>query len=97
MEGSVINTDSIKYFKNFSQVRENLKTPKLTVSPRGNIIAQWKRSKDENVNLEFMPDGLISFVIFDTESPGINQIKGKCNLYILTRILDNLSPDWIMK
>lgn len=58
------NPNSIRRFFEFLTLHKRLRYPDLSLTPDGEIYAQWRESADRQFSLVFLPDGTIHFVLF---------------------------------
>lgn len=74
-QGSDISADSIRTFTIFLSMHPDVRYPAITLTPAGNIYAQWKKRKDSHdslFSLHFLSDWEVRFVVFapNAKHPG---------------------------
>lgn len=63
-QGRFLSADSLRGFVGFLEANPTFNYPALTVSPAGNLYAQWKSGNDKLLSIHFLPTGDARFVIF---------------------------------
>lgn len=62
-----ISADSLRHFMSFLRSTPALSYPNVTLTPTGNILAQWRKATNKFLGLHFLPNGDIRFVLFAPE------------------------------
>lgn len=62
--GRLLSADSLRDLIRFLEINSTFRYPTVTVTPAGNLYAQWKRGDDKLLSIHFLPTGDARFVIF---------------------------------
>jgi hypothetical protein len=88
-ESCAMSSNSIKGFMKFLELHKNIRYPNLTLTPNGEIYAQWKRGRSL-LGIQFLSDLDVKFVVF-TPNPQhpekTNRVSGSDTV---DRIFENL-------
>lgn len=87
-----LSVESLRRFVSFIQNNPNLKYPEITITPSGDIFAQWRASKNRLFNAYFLPNGEVKFLVFTPnrfELGKRNQIAGLTTVELL---LETIKP-----
>lgn len=77
------NLESLGRLFGFIAKNRNLEYPAISITPAGNMYAQWWKSAEKKFSLEFYPDGEVYFVLFQPDERSgvlINRLYGSENV-----------------
>lgn len=96
-----ISTDSLQWFINFMIEHNELREPELVLSTTGHIHAEWHESWDKHVEVVFLPNGEVRYVVFtpDPSNPALTfKSATKCSPESMLKSLGILGfMDWAGK
>jgi len=68
--GAGVSPESIENLHAFLRRHSRLKRPSLTVTPAGDLLAEWKAGPDKDFSVHFLPTGMARFVVFAPDPAG---------------------------
>jgi len=95
-DGPGISTGSLEAFLSFLQMNPNFKDPSITLTPRGNIYATWKKSSDEILSLHFLPVGAVRFVIFRPDEHRVGRVTRLWGVSSLSSLFEVIKPHSVL-
>lgn len=64
-----LSAGSLRAFLDFwQQIKEHAKEPELTMTPRGNLVAEWHKNWRRHLDIEFRAGGFALYGLFDGQS-----------------------------
>lgn len=91
--GSDISADSIRTFTIFLSMHPDVRYPAITLTPAGNIYAQWKKRKDSYdslFSLHFLSDWEVRFVVFAPNAKHLGKFARISGTEAVDTILSNM-------
>ena len=78
-EGYLVNAASLAAFRSFVSQYPDMVRGRLVLMENGNFRATWQGDRDTHLGLQFLPDGLIQYVIFTRrpDSDAISRVRGR--------------------
>jgi hypothetical protein len=79
----LVSVASLRGFLRFLELEPRLRYPDITISPQGNLWAEWRAGRERHLAIEFLPAGEAKFAIFapDPMQPmRIARIAGRLSL-----------------
>ena len=78
-EGYLVNAASLAAFRSFVSQYPDMARGRLVLMENGNFRATWQGDRDTHLGLQFLPDGLIQYVIFTRRpySDTISRVYGR--------------------
>lgn len=86
-DGFHINPHSRESFRAFVVRNHLMKQARLVLMDNGNLRATWGNLRDRHIGLQFLPDGMVQYVIFSrrASSRTISRVRGRDTLDGITK------------
>ena len=101
-QDSDISADSIRTFTIFLSMHPDARYPAITLTPVGNIYAQWKKDRTSLFSLQFLPDWGVRFVVFAPNKKHSEIITRISGTETVDTVLGNMDKaygvsDWVVE
>ena len=98
LEGLELNEDSLRWCKRFLYLHPNYKPPQFSTTPNGNTVAQWRRDKDSDLIIEFLPDFTLYFIlVYPEDFKTTMTFCGCCTFETFKKIMKPFNLYWVKK
>jgi hypothetical protein len=91
-EGRTFSADSLRALINFLEGNPSFNYPVLTLTPSGNLYAQWKSGKDKLLSIHFLPTSDARYVIFKLNPKHSGRITRITGSTTVNALIDVVGP-----
>jgi hypothetical protein len=96
-EGRAFSSDSLRALVNFLEENSGFNYPDLTLTPSGNMYAQWKSGKNKLLSIHFLPTSDTRFVIFKPNPKHKDRIIRISGSTTVDALLETIAPHGVME
>jgi hypothetical protein len=96
-EGEPLKTDSLTEFLRFLASHSWARYPQTTVTPRGNLRAEWRVGRRKHFASEFLGNGQCVFVMFCDDLADPEIIARISGIVSVKSLLDNINPHDVLR